>query len=180
MTLTLDREVPQRRPHLATVSKEHIIMEEKFDSHHVSAHQHTPETLPPELVVRPWIDTVVEASGFDPRSMYVELCWLPVLGPTATWLYRRLGTWVEFNDNGVEVDLTDLAVSTGLGEGLGKSSLLGRSLDRLVTFHVARWQNGELEVRRRLAPLPARYVGRLSLTARQAHEQYMSSQEQAS
>ncbi len=50
------------------------------------------ELLRPEITVKPWVDPVVEAHGFSPRSPYVETCWLPVLGPTATWLYRRLGS----------------------------------------------------------------------------------------
>ena len=42
------------------------------------------------ITVRPWIDPVVDDDGFDPRSRYVEVFWLGVLGPTATWLLRRL------------------------------------------------------------------------------------------
>lgn len=38
----------------------------------------------PTLVIIPWHDDVVDAIGFDPRSHYVELFWLNVLGPTAT------------------------------------------------------------------------------------------------
>ena len=45
-----------------------------------------------ETIVRitPWIDPVVDRRGHDPRSSYVEQFWLGTLGPTATWLVRRL------------------------------------------------------------------------------------------
>src|SRR3954471_12957510 len=83
-----------------------------------------------ELLVRPWVDEQVEAHGFGPRSMYVEMCWLPILGPTSTWLYRRLGSWTEFNPDGLTVNLTEVATGLGLGSGIGPNSPLMRSLDR--------------------------------------------------
>jgi hypothetical protein len=45
----------------------------------VKPHDRAPDTT---IVVRPWIDPVVDEDGFDPRSRYVELFWLGVLGPT--------------------------------------------------------------------------------------------------
>jgi hypothetical protein len=112
------------------------------------ASREQPAELPNEAVLVPWHDDVIEQLGYGPRSMYVETCWLPVLGPTATWLFRRLGTWAEHNEDGTTIDMTDLAVSLGLGEGLGKQSQLSRSLERLIRFEVAQWrQVGELAVR---------------------------------
>jgi len=122
-------------------------------------------------MVQPWIDALVEAHGFGPRSMYVEVCWLPVLGPTATWLYRRLGSWVEYHEGGLSVDLTDLSVSLGLGEGLGRHSLLAKAFGRLAHFEAARWQGDHLAVRRALAPLPARRAAQLSYTAFRLHQE---------
>ena len=50
-----------------------------------------------EATVRvvPWPDPVVEEHGHDPRSAYVERYWLGLLGPTATWLVRRLASLVD-------------------------------------------------------------------------------------
>ena len=132
----------------------------------------TAEALKPELQITPWRDEVVETLGFGPRSMYIEMCWLPLLGPTATWLYRRLGSWVEFHPDGLTVDLTDLAVSLGLGEGLGRHSPVGRALERLVRFDAARWAKEELQVRQALAPLPERLARRLSYSGYQLHQDY--------
>jgi len=131
------------------------------------------EALPNELEVVAWRDELVEAHGFGPRSMYVEMCWLPALGPTATWLYRRLGSWAEFNPDGVNIDLTDLAVSLGLGEGLGKNSMLARAFERLTRFEAARWDRQQLQVRTALAPLPQRHVERLSYSSRRLHEEFV-------
>ena len=131
----------------------------------------SPEGLKPQLEVRPWRDEIVETLGHGPRSMYVEMCWLPVLGPTATWLYRRLGSWVEYNPDGLVIDLVDLAVSMGLGEGLGRNSLMARALQRLTRFDAARWQADALQVRQALAPLPERHARRLSYTAYRFHEE---------
>ena len=40
--------------------------------------------VPATLAVLPWADPVIDPIGHDPRSRYVELFWLGVLGPTAT------------------------------------------------------------------------------------------------
>lgn len=121
------------------------------------------------LVVAPLVDPIVEERGFGPTSSYVEFCWLPVLGPTTTWLYRRLAMPLlavgEF-----EVDVTDLSVSLGLGEGLGRNSPVMRSFGRLVKFGAADWGGTRLLVRRALAPLTVLQASRLSWSARQHHE----------
>jgi hypothetical protein len=133
----------------------------------------TRELLSGELQIVPLVDELVEAHGFGPRSMYVEVCYLPVLGPTATWLYRRLGSWVEFHPEGLAVDLIDLSVGLGLGEGLGRNSLIARSLGRLARFGAVDWRGDFLAVRRALAPLPERHLSRLNYTARRLHEDFV-------
>ena len=50
-----------------------------------------PFDLPLErLRIVRWPDPVVDATGHDLRSTYVERFWLPVLGPSTTWLARRI------------------------------------------------------------------------------------------
>lgn len=128
----------------------------------------SPPWLPKQIELQAWIDPVVETHGFGPRSTYVEVCWLPVLGPTSTWTYRRLGTLV-LSGGQIRVNLADLADSLGLGPGLGRSSKLGKALSRLEHFEVVRWQNGHLAVRRALGQLPAAQLGRASRSVRAAH-----------
>ena len=68
------------------------------------------EVLPvsePTVMVVPWHDPVVEAVGYDVHSTYVELFWLNVLGPTATWLLRRMARGLDRYPFGYELDLAD-------------------------------------------------------------------------
>ena len=55
--------------------------------------------------VTPWHDPVVDRRGHDPRSAYVEQFWLGVLGPTATWLLRRLVAGFDHQPDGYELDV---------------------------------------------------------------------------
>jgi hypothetical protein len=137
--------------------------------------QPLPDPLPEVLMVRPWVDPVVEANGFEPRSLYVEICWLPVLGPSATWLYRRLGQLVRLDGmQQAEVDMVDLSISMGLGRGTAKNSLLARTLFRLTRLEVARWRGNQFAVRRALAPLSQAQLRQLSLTPRSVHNSLMA------
>ena len=117
-----------------------------------------PIALGATLVIRPWIDPVVDERGHDPTSLFVETDWLPVLGPTATWLYRRLGSWVTAYPDGLELDTAPLAESLGLGVNIGHGCKLDRALQRLVRFGAASWSGGELKVRRVLSAPPKRKV----------------------
>lgn len=108
------------------------------------------------LTIRPWIDPVVDANGFEPRSIEVEWDWLPVLGPTATLLYRRLGPWAAQNPDGLELIAADLASDLGLGHSAAPGSKLDKAIGRLVRFGAARWQGRALEVRRFLPTAPKR------------------------
>lgn len=128
--------------------------------------------LAEQLHVVPWHDEVTEAHGFGPRSMYVEVCWLPVMGPTATWLYRRLGSWVEYNPAGLTVNLQQVSESIGLGEALGRHSKIAKALGRLARYQAVRWGGDELQVRTALPPLPLRLVKGLDPQTRRLHERY--------
>jgi hypothetical protein len=70
--------------------------------------------VPATLVVLPWADPVIDPIGHDPRSRYVELFWLGVLGPTATLLLRRFADGLESYPDGFELDVPDLARSLGI------------------------------------------------------------------
>lgn len=129
--------------------------------------------LPQTITVAHWSDLVVQTHGFSPRSTYVEVCWLPVIGPSATWLYRRLGSWMETDPTPLEIDLLDLAVSLGMGKGLGRNCLLSRTLHRLDSFDVIDRSATTIYVRSALAPLTERQVRRLSESVQAFHRQTM-------
>ena len=131
--------------------------------------------LPPLVIVRPWPDPIVEAIGFGPQSSYIECCWLPVMGPTATWLYRRLGSLVFQSTDDTLVDLIDTAQSLGLGRGLSHQSMIGRALGRLDHFNAVRWTEcGQLAVRRALPPLTPRQLAQASDFACTMHRQLVT------
>jgi hypothetical protein len=121
-----------------------------------------PITPPARLHVQPWPDPVIEALGHDPRSTYVEQYWLPILGPSATWLLRRFAAGFDRQPEGFDVPTVDLALSLGLGDRLTRNGLLARSITRIVTFDMARWvDEGTLGVLRSLPPLCRRQLRRL-------------------
>ena len=69
------------------------------------------------LIVLPWPDPAADAHGHDARGRYAELFVLPILGPTATWLLRRLVDGLEAFPNGYELDLDETARALGLKIG---------------------------------------------------------------
>jgi hypothetical protein len=129
--------------------------------------------LPATITLVAWDDPLVEAHGFGPRSAYLETVWLPCLGPSSTWLYRKLAVLVELGLDGTEIDLADLALGIGLGEGTGRNSMISKALSRLVSFEAARWRaDGSFAVRRALAPVTERRAARLPASVRRFHEQH--------
>jgi hypothetical protein len=131
----------------------------------------SPATSRPCLRVEPWLDPVIDNLGHDPRSAYVETFWLPVLGPSTTWLLRHLTTRLEESPEGVELDVDETARSLGLGERLGPNAPFARTLKRCVDFGMAEWRGPlHLAVRRRLPPLARRHLRRLPESLQARHD----------
>lgn len=129
------------------------------------------------VVIRPWPDDVIDQLGFDPRSVYVERFWLGLLGPSTTWLMRRLVAGFDADPDGYELDLCETAKGLGLGDRGGRNSPFLRSLSRTVQFGLAQPAGGgELAVRRRLPPLNMRQVARLSPALQAAHHRWQEDQ----
>src|SRR5580693_6016021 len=94
------------------------------------------------LPVRPWTDPVIDTLGFDPRSAYVERFWLGVLGPSTTWLLRRLADGFDGRPDGFDLDLESTARTLGLGGRSGRHAPFARAIERCVTFDLARRSGG--------------------------------------
>lgn len=120
--------------------------------------------------VVPWPDPLVEAAGHDPRSPYVERYWLGVLGPTATWLVRRLAERLEAEPDGFDLDLPALAAELGVGHRGGRHAPFLRTLERCARFGLLEIRPHGIRVRRRLPDLSALQVDRLPPHLRQAHQ----------
>ena len=129
------------------------------------------------LAIRPWVDEALDRIGFDPRSPYVERFWLGVVGPSATWLLRRIAAGFDSSPSGFEMPLGETARALGLGDKAGRNSPFLRTLNRMVQFDLARVCGPmELEVMRKLPPLSPRHVARLTPALQEAHEQWRAGQ----
>ncbi len=130
------------------------------------------DTLPVTVLpVRPWPDPVIDALGHDPRSAYVETFWLGILGPSTTWLLRRLAAALDASPAGFDLDLADTAAALGLGAKGGRHSPFMRALSRCCQFDLAIARpDGTLAVRRKVPPLNRRQVLRLPPSLVAAHQ----------
>lgn len=116
-----------------------------------------------------WRDTVVERVGFDACGDYVELFWLPVIGPTSTWLLRRLAVMAVLHPDGFLLDLAAVSQSLGLGPNTSSQSSLVRSLQRLSIFGLVRLTDNSVEVRTVVPPLTMKQLARLPEHLQNAH-----------
>lgn len=140
----------------------------------------TAGVAPLSLIVRRWFDPVVDAEGFDLRHDYVERFWLPVLGPSATWLARRLARGLDAHPAGVRVDVADTARALGLGTGTGRNAPISRALMRLCGFGVARQINeGEIHLRVFLGQVEPRHLHRLGAAHEARHERWLADHDRA-
>jgi hypothetical protein len=129
------------------------------------------------LTVRPWPDPVIDALGHDPRSAYVEQFWLGILGPSTTWLLRRLAAGLDASPAGFELPLAETARALGLGDKGGRHSPFMRALGRVCQFDLGQLQGDDgLDVRRRLPPLNRRQVARLPLALQEDHQRWQDEQ----
>ena len=108
--------------------------------------------------------------GYDAQSSYVEQFWLPVLGPSTTWLIRRLNTRLDRDGDGTVIEAALTARALGLGEHAGRHAPFLRSVRRAVDYDLSSLDENDealaasevtLLVRRVLAPLSERLANRL-------------------
>lgn len=131
------------------------------------------------LEIRPWPDPVIDALGLDPRSSYVETYWLGILGPSTTWLLRRMARGLEASPAGFTLSLDETARALGLASTRSRHSPFARALTRCVTFDLAQQQGpGVLAVRRKVPPLSRRQIVRLPAELQQSHEHWQAGRRQ--
>jgi hypothetical protein len=130
------------------------------------------EPLPAAVHVMPWHDPVVDRRGHDPRSVYVEQFWLGVLGPTATWLLRRLAAGFDHQPDGYVLDVAGAARSLGLSITKGTASPFNKAVTRCVMFGLVQRRSEAWLVRRRVPLVSQRHLGRLPDDVRSQHTQW--------
>jgi hypothetical protein len=131
-----------------------------------------PERLPTSVHIAPWRDPVVDRRGHDPRSAYVEQFWLGVLGPTATWLLRRLVAGFDHDPDGYELDVAATARSLGLSVTKGTASPFNKAVQRCAMFGLVQRLSESWLVRRRVPLVSQRHLGRLPHGLQSAHVQW--------
>src|SRR3712207_5925681 len=94
----------------------------------------TPEVIDLHAVPHP--AAPVRQVGFPLDHPYVEHCWTPVLGPSSTLLLRRCA-WLWRDSEPASVRLEELAGQLGLGKGVGRSSPIWHTVERVVRFRFA-------------------------------------------
>ena len=127
------------------------------------------------LTVIPWRDPIVESRGFGVRSDYVEWFWLPVLGPSATWLVRRIDFGFDDYPNGYVLDAQVTARALGIAARDETGTIFGRAVSRLQMFGVAHTLGDSLAVRRILPEVSQRHLQRMPPHLRDAHPAWLSS-----
>ena len=127
-----------------------------------------------ELWVEPWVDLSSEIRpGHHPRSPYVELFWLGVLGPSATWLIRRLAMRLEDAPEGFSVNTLEVAGEIGLGSRQALQTAFDRAFERCCRFGlIQRGRHNTLFVRTRMPDLTSRMAERLPPRLRAAHDHW--------
>ena len=128
-------------------------------------------TFSTTLRIEAWEAPLERGVGVDPRSAYVERFWLPVLGPSTTWLVRGIARELDRAPRGFDLATRDWAGSLGMGARDGRNSPFLRALTRAIDFHVAIERGpATLGFRRLLPLLSPRMLARLPESLRAEHE----------
>ncbi|MGA8295941.1 MAG: hypothetical protein WB770_02740, partial [Acidimicrobiales bacterium] len=132
-----------------------------------------------EIVGRPcirlveWVEPHLETRGVDPRSQYVECYWLPILGPSTTWLLRFFAWQLERAPGGADLVLADVARHVGLGDRIGRHAPFFRTVGRAVDFSMVHVMTpGVIAARLKLPLLSARHLARLPESLRLSHAHF--------
>ncbi len=120
------------------------------------------------LVVVPWLDPIVDEVGFDVFSRYAEMFWLPVMGPSAMWIMRRIVMGFAEFPGGYEMDTQEIALAVGLSFTQGANCPFSRALRRCQWFGAAQSVQGGLAVRIKLPPVSRRQIQRFPVSLKQS------------
>lgn len=124
-----------------------------------------------------WPDTHATTHGHRIDDEYTELFWLPILGPTSTWLLRRLARGLLELPNGYSCNLSDLARSLGVSYSTN-SGAFPRALSRCVMFgmcqQIAVVPRVTLTVRTHVPSLSRRHRERLPDELRDDHDIWLA------
>ncbi len=137
----------------------------------------TEPNCPDTLRICPWPDELIDGLGFDPRSGYVETYWLAILGPSTTWLMRRLVAGLDLQPDGYTISLAETAKALGLSDRGARKSPFLRAVSRTIKFELAVATAPEvLTIRRKVPPLSQRQVDHLPSSLQASHRRWQENQ----
>ena len=132
--------------------------------------------IPTQITVVAWADPIVDALGFPFNHPYSELVALPSLGPSAVLAWRRLAGTLAQHPDGFTLDVAQFAFALGLGAGTARHAPVCRTLRRLVSFRLARFDDdATYAVRRRIPPASGSQLRRLSPELARIHTGLLAS-----
>ncbi len=138
-------------------------------------HKQPPDLADQLMHLRAWEDPVADPQGHHPRSLYVELFWLPTLGPTAVWFLRRASLLLEHCPSGYSMPKQHLAQELGLGGWQGANSPFWRAVQRCRDFNLVHLgPNNIVFVRQSIPDLPSRLVKKLPIRLKLLHADWHS------
>lgn len=125
-----------------------------------------------------WPDPTIERLGYDTRSGYVERYWLPILGPSTTWLVRHLAAGLDLHPEGYGCDLPGVATSLGIGNRHGRHSPFARALERAARFGLLALAGPSdvIRVRRSVPPLTVGQLRGLPDDLQRAHHELVTAE----
>ena len=127
------------------------------------------------LHLRRWPDPVTDAIGHDPNSLYVEVFWLAILGPTSTFLLRRANLLLKHSPDGYNLPRQHLAQELGLGNWRGPSSPFHKAIQRCSDFNLMLEQpGGKLYVRQHIPDIPRRMIHKLAPRLKLLHANWLA------
>lgn len=134
----------------------------------------------PTLLVSPWTSDDTQPHPYSARSDYVEWFWLPVLGPSTTWLLRRIDASFDEFPSGFMLDAHATARALGIAAPEQVGSTYPRTLHRLTMFGLAKTIShahaDALLVRRMLPAISFRHLQRLAPHLQRLHDEWLRGQ----
>jgi hypothetical protein len=132
------------------------------------------------LIVDRWF---TDERGEPVTSVYAELFWLPVAGPTSLWLLRRLNAYLADATTPRLLDVAELGRELGLFPPrkpqptmLGRHNPVARAVDRLSYFGLVRRtpDNGMFRVRTLVPALSPARVAQLPTRLQHLHADWVA------
>jgi hypothetical protein len=134
----------------------------------------TPQRWPSQVWLEPWSKPDA-LQGCDPRSLYAERIWLPLLGPSALWLARLFAWKLDAYPDGTWLDLEETANGLGLSYRAAGPSSMSRTLARCLQFAVIERRALNCVAARRQLPLAStKHLAHLPAATRAEHPTLLS------